>query len=293
MSGKPFDVSIKDLVELAPLAWAEWLYPGPMTGAAFVDADLSTVTAAADKVLRVNRTRGDLLVNLEAESGHAGDAPDKALFYSSLLRRRHGLPVRSVVLLMRPEANATDVTGRLELRENPEDGEPYLVFRYHVVRVWQQPLETILSGPVGLLPLAPLTDEAAGGLQATVERVVARPEAETPPGVAGKMVEAAFILMGLRYTVEVIRGVVERSALVRDSGILKDNNFVKYLLAEGEERGVARGIRESIVRFGQDALGPAGPETVRALEAIADIDRLRTLADRLRKVSTWDELLAE
>jgi hypothetical protein len=106
------------------------------------------------------------------------------------------------------------------------------------------------------------------------------------------MVDAALIMMGLRYTRDVIRGVVERSAIMRESGILKDNGFVEYLLEEGEARGELRGIREMIVQFGQDRLGPAGPETVRALEAITDIGRLRTLASRLRTVSTWDELLA-
>jgi hypothetical protein len=285
MSGKPFDGSMKDLVELAPLAWAQWLCPGPITGATMEDADLSTVTAAADKVLRVRRPGGDLLVNLEAESGHAGGAPEKALFYSGLLHHRHELPVRSVILL-RPEANATNVTGQLELRENETDPEPYLVFRYRVVRLWQEPLGPLLSGPTALLPLAPLTDEAAGSLEATVGRVVARLEAETPPETAGKMEEAVYVLLGLRYSFDVVRRIMERNAR------MKESSFVQGLLAEGAERGAAEFARETIIQLGQDRLGLPGPETRRTLEAITDLGRLRSMIGRLRGVSSWDELLA-
>jgi hypothetical protein len=282
MSGKPFDGSVKDLVELAPRAWAEWLCPGPISEAVMVDAELSTVTAAADKVLRVRRPAGDLLVNIAAESGHAGGAPEQSLFYSSLLRHRHGLPVRSVILLLRREANATNLTGRLELRENDTDEEPYLVFRYRVVRLWQEPLGPLLSGPVWLLPVAPLTDEAAGSLEATVERVVARLEAETPPDVAGKMEEAIYVLMGLRYPYDIISRIAERNARMRES------SYVQGLLADGE----VKALRETIIRQGRRKFGEPPATTLRTIGAITDLDRLRALTDRILDVSTWDELLA-
>ena len=46
------------------------------------------------------------------------------------------MPVHSVIVLLRPTANATDLTGILEVPG--ADGRPYLTFRYTVVRVWQE-----------------------------------------------------------------------------------------------------------------------------------------------------------
>src|SRR3954470_16603930 len=135
MSGKPFDATLKDLVESDPAAWAARFCRGPVLDASLVDADASTVTAAADKVLRVRQAGGESIVNVEFETRHAADVPDRLLLYSTILSHRHELPVRSVMLLMRPEANATVVTGLLEKRQEGE-AEPYLVFRYQVIRLW-------------------------------------------------------------------------------------------------------------------------------------------------------------
>ena len=53
MAGKPFDASLKDIIEEYARAWAEQFTPGPILDVAVIDADVSTVTAAADKVIRV------------------------------------------------------------------------------------------------------------------------------------------------------------------------------------------------------------------------------------------------
>ena len=61
------------------------------------------------------------------------------------------------------------MTGIVELRHTPPE-LPYHTFRYEVVRLWQQPLAPLLGGPVGLLPLAPLTDEAEADLPGVVDQ---------------------------------------------------------------------------------------------------------------------------
>src|SRR5262249_18522931 len=155
---------------------------------------------------------------VEAESGFAAEAPEKMLGYSVLLRRRHGLPVRSVLLLLRPEANATNLDGVLSLYDPEEqalaakqnrDPRPYLIFRYEVVRLWLEPLAPLLGGPLGLLPLAALTDEAARDLPAAVKRITGRLRQEAPGEEAAKLETATFVLLGLRYDDAVIRGLFE------------------------------------------------------------------------------------
>ncbi|MBY0230945.1 MAG: hypothetical protein K2W96_16790, partial [Gemmataceae bacterium] len=199
MSATPFDDTFKHLVELDPAAWAAWAMGRPVAEASVMDSDLATVAARADKVIRLPREGlPDLLIDIEAESSHAAEAPPKQHAYSTLLTRKHGLPVRSVLLLLRPEANATAATGEWEVRENPDDPDevPYLVFRYRVVRLWEEPLAPLLEGAAALVPLAPLTDAARTDLQGTVKRAVERLRAETPPDESSRMMSAMAVMLG-------------------------------------------------------------------------------------------------
>ncbi len=284
MSSRPFDDTFKDMLELSPAGWAERFLGGPVTSAECIDADVATVSAAADKVLRVSHGRGRLLLDLEARSGHAGDAPAQAHVYSTLLTKRHDLPVRSVLILLRPEANATGLTGVMERREHPEDAEPYIVFRYRVVRLWQEPLSPFLSGPVAMLPFAPLTDEGAADLEGTVGRVVRRIRAETAPEAAGRMEAATFVLLGLRHEADVIQ------TLFKGVQEMEESTTYQLIIRKGE----ARSLRETILRLGAQKFKAAAPEGTRvAIEAIADLERLRRLTDRILTADSWDDLLAE
>ena len=107
MAGKPFDASLKDMIEENPRAWAELFMPGPILDATVIDADVSTVTAASDKVIRVRLADGDCLMDLEAQSSYDAAKPGMMLLYSVILNHRHHLPVRSIIVLLRSEANAT------------------------------------------------------------------------------------------------------------------------------------------------------------------------------------------
>src|SRR5205823_5585325 len=111
---QPFDATTKDLVETHPEDWLEYL--GLRRAAVeVVDADVSTVTAAADKVLRVLEP-DPWLMHLELQASRDRELPDRKLLYSVLLEHRHGLPVESTVVLLRPEAEGPELTGFLERR---------------------------------------------------------------------------------------------------------------------------------------------------------------------------------
>jgi hypothetical protein len=72
---------------------------------------VSTVTAASDKVLRVEDDAGVRLIVLEPLTYHDGAAPRRPHLYATVLHSRHELPVRAVLLLVRREAKATALTG--------------------------------------------------------------------------------------------------------------------------------------------------------------------------------------
>jgi predicted transposase YdaD len=110
MSTKPFDATLKELIEGAAAAMPQLLGPWPFRRVELIDADLSTIVAAADKVLYVYGDTYDWLLHVEAQSSHELDLPDRLHEYNTLLRRRHKLLVRSVVLLLRREASASNLS---------------------------------------------------------------------------------------------------------------------------------------------------------------------------------------
>jgi hypothetical protein len=135
MTVKPYDPTLKALVEIEPESWPA-LLGRPRGPTEVIDADIATVSGAADKVLRVGAAVPYLL-HLEFVAGHdAAELPAKLVVRNGLLDERHGLRVRSSVVVLRPEADSPRLTGVHE-RSFPDEEEPYLTFRYKVLRVWQ------------------------------------------------------------------------------------------------------------------------------------------------------------
>ena len=281
MGGMPFDASLKDLIEEYARAWAERFYPGPVLDAEGIDADVSTVTAASDKVIRVRSPSGDCLLDIEVQSSYDAGLPRRLLLYSDLLNYRHELPVRSVVVILRREANAGTMTGVVELRHAPGD-VPYHTFRHEVVRLWRQPLPPLLAGPVGLLPLAPLTDEAEADLPGVVDRVVRRIRAETTREEAAKMEVRTFILMGMRYEREFVEHLFQ--------GVPEMEESSTYQLIE--ERGERKALIRTLLRLGRKKIGEPDAATIASIERLTDVDRVQALTERILDVTTWQELLA-
>jgi predicted transposase YdaD len=276
---KPFDAATKHLIEAQPGDWME--YVGLARAAVdVVDADLSTITADADKVLRV---RADLpwLVHLELQSSYERDLGERTLQYSVLLRRRHGLSVRSIVVLLRPEADGPQMTGAVQ--HSTPDGDCYLQFQYRIVRAWQKPVEDVLAGGLGALPMAPLASVTPELLPGVIRRMEERIQREASPNEAGLLWTATYVLMGLRYS----RAVA--AVLLQGVRAMKESVTYQAIVEEGR---IAEG-QAMLLRIGNQRFGAPSPETRAALEGITSIERLETLADRLLHVESWDELLAE
>src|SRR5277367_1770830 len=100
-----YDASTKYLVQAR---LADWLPLGGRTTTApveIIDADLSTVTAAADRVLRVHEEPAWLL-HVELQSSRDPEFLPNLPVYNTLLARRHGALVRTVVVLLRRSADS-------------------------------------------------------------------------------------------------------------------------------------------------------------------------------------------
>src|SRR5205823_2654034 len=123
--------------------------PGPVTT---VNVDLSTVTAATDVVFAL----GDppvSYVTLDFQSGRDPGLSRRVLVYNVLLHQRVHRPVHSVVVLLRRAADDPNLDGTFRYEAQP--GRGGLDFRFEVVRLWERPVDELLQGAVGTLPLAP------------------------------------------------------------------------------------------------------------------------------------------
>ncbi|WP_309694169.1 hypothetical protein [Armatimonas sp.] len=79
---KPFDASTKFLIELFPEDWLRFLQR-PVGPTELVDADLSTVTAAGDRILRVN-TVPPYALHMEFQAGPDPELAERTWEYNVL-----------------------------------------------------------------------------------------------------------------------------------------------------------------------------------------------------------------
>jgi predicted transposase YdaD len=280
----PYDATSKELIETDPAGWVTFLGCAvPPSAVRLVDAELSTVTTDTDKVIRVDEPDRWLL-HLDIQSGADWEIERRLLRYNALLHHRHGLPVASVVVLLRKKAQMAWLTGELVVA--PPVG-PAWQFRYEIVRVWERPVRDFLTGPLGLVPLAPLADVPEPTLPAVIGEMRTRIDGQPDRPLAAKLWAATYLLMGLRFDQALIDNVL--------SGVMQMEESVTYqaILRRGREEGRTEGLRESILAQGEEKFGPPSAEQVAALVAITDAARLHTISKKLLHASTWDELLTE
>src|SRR5687768_4702170 len=108
---KPFDATTKELLESDPAGWVTFLgHPTDARDANLIDADVSTVTSDADKVIRV-ATPSPWLLHIELQASRDDSLPWRLLQYNAILQQRHRVPVATTVVLLRAAANASNLTG--------------------------------------------------------------------------------------------------------------------------------------------------------------------------------------
>jgi hypothetical protein len=289
----PSDNALKHLTELSP---QDWVVRGGWTPApaVLIDADIATISGAADKVIRVSG-QPEWLLAVDFQSGHdtVAKLPD-LLLYNSALHKRHALRVRSLLVLLHRGADSPRLTGFYE-RGFPD--EPFdVALRYRTVRVWEVPAQQWLSGGLGVVPLAPLGDVLPGDLPAVIAQMKRRLD-PTPSRERAQLWSATYILMGLRYERALIqrllRGVVTMKESVTYQAILEEGEAIGE--ARGEAKGKAAGkaeeARRILLLLGCDQFGEPAANVRAALDALADVNRLEELTVRLKHAASWQELL--
>jgi predicted transposase YdaD len=291
---KPFDVASKDLVELRPEDWVRFLgFVG--SNISVVNADLATVTTDADRVIRVKKPKPYLL-HIEFQAGRDSSLVARTLRYNVLLRVKYKVGVESVVVLLRRQADAPDITGNLAFSpsgvENAGERDPSLTFRYGVLRVWEIPVEAILNGPVATLPLAPVAKVTRKRLPQVIRQMETRLQQE-PRELANRVLAASYILSGLRYSEEfatlLFAGVKQMKESTTYQAILREGR--EEGREEGKEQGQRENAREVLLRLGTLACG-APTEAQRKQVNTASFEQLDNWTNRVLQAKSWDEILA-
>ncbi|HZW34245.1 MAG TPA: hypothetical protein VFF52_26215 [Isosphaeraceae bacterium] len=277
------DVSAKELVWDGPAAWVDRFgigLPGPVT---VIDSDITTLTAAADKVLRVDGPE-PYLVDLEPHSYHDTGLARTLWYRQVALDYRHNLPVLTVLVLLCKEANSPSLTGTYE-RQLP-DGWETNRYNYRVVRLWQEDPDPYLTGGVNLVPLAPLTNVAEETLPDLMRRMAERINLEPAPR-AEKLWIAASFLMALRYEPVFVKQLVEGVYNMRES------KMYQFILGEGRDEGRVGEAQRMLLMLGEARFGEPDEATRGTVEAIHDVERLERMTKRVLDTSIhdWNGLL--
>ena len=270
---KPFDATLKELIRAYPADWLAQLGVPITEPPEVLSADLSTVTAAADTLIRV----GDRVVHIDVESGPDDSLARRMLLYNVLAHHHTGLPVHTVAVLLRSKARGANLTDRLAYEG--------LTFRFDLVRIWETPADVLLRGGVGLLPLAVLGKPAAGlsrqeALPSQIERITDRVEREAK-GDRDTLMAATFILASIHVAPAAAREVINHVLN------MKDLPGYQFLVKESE----IEGARALLLKQGEAKFGKPTDKQEAKLKAIQDSDRLERIAVKMLSAKSWDGLL--
>ena len=283
MEHRRLDVSTKELIWEGPAAWVERFGVGPPGPVSVIESEIATLTASADKVLKVDGPIPYLL-NLEPHAYHDINLPRTLWYRQVALDYKHKLPVLTVLILLRKAADSPGLTGSYE-RHLP-DGSLVNRYNYRVVRLWQEDPDLYLTGGVNLVPLAPLTKVTKAALRGLVRRMDRRINAEPKPR-ADKLWAATYVLMGWRYD--------EKLATESLKGVWNMHESPTYqaILREGRNEGRVVEAQRLLMLLGGNRFGEPDEATRGAVEAIHDVNRLEALSLRIFDVDVrdWDELL--
>ncbi|MHB1424633.1 MAG: RpnC/YadD family protein [Gemmataceae bacterium] len=276
----PFDATLKDLVRNHPADWLAILAEPATEPIRLLTPDLSTVSAYADIVFRI----GEHILHVDFQSGADAHLPRRVLVYNALLYEQYGLPVHSIVILLHPRADRSDLTGTVNYEGRP--GRGGLTFQFEILRLWEVPVNVLLQSGLGTLPLAPLgrlpegaaPEEAFPGV---IDRLRERIHSEAPPSEVAKLLTAAFLLTGLRW---------DRNRAFQwfqgESAMMESDTYL-YILEQGE----AKAARKILLLQGRERFGEEDENVRAVLEGTTDLERLERMSVRLLEVSSWQELL--
>jgi predicted transposase YdaD len=280
---KPFDATLKDLAGIDPGQFLADIDAPQALPVCLLNVDLSTVTASADIVFGLGDPLQEI-IHVDAQAGPDAYKHLDVMAYNALLHRQYRVPVHSILLLLRRQAQHSSQTGTVQYAARPPRGK--MDFGYEIMRLWEKPVESLLASGLISLPLAPLCRlpekmSLEEGMRWVLTQVVERLHREGTPELFQRLLTATFILGGLRLDRHHVLSILQGVRAMRES------DTYQYILDEGR----AEGLQRAVLHLGRKKLGEPDETYRRALMKLTNLDHLDRLIDRVGEVTTWQELL--
>jgi hypothetical protein len=213
----PFDATLKDILGQNANDLRKVFSLPAIEPTHVLNVDRSTISAATDVALGFGEPLNEI-VDLNLQSGPDADVASRLHLYNAALHFTFTVPVRSILVLLRPKADSPSLTGKLSYAR----GGLRVSFEYALVRHWKQPVELFLGGGPGLLPLATLCQLPGGMAKIDALRYVVRQidrRLATLPNHASavRLMTAEFVMAGLRLPKESLRHVFDGVKIMHET----------------------------------------------------------------------------
>jgi predicted transposase/invertase (TIGR01784 family) len=266
-----FDNLCKLLAEKHPVRFASWVLGQPIESAEVLKSELSIEPIRADSVILLKLQSQILHLEFQVRLDSEPPLPLRMLDYWVRLYRLYRLPIRQVVVLLRPPAEGTVIESAFILGTTRHE--------YQILCMWEQD-PSIFLADIALLPLAILaaTQSPEQLLNQVAQRV------STIESTQQRREASAYVqlLAGLRFDKSLIRQVF-REDIMRESVIYQE------IQQEGEERGILKGEQTVILRQLARRVGEVSPELQSQIQSLS-LYQLEALADALLDFSTLADL---
>ncbi|MGL4462127.1 MAG: hypothetical protein ACRC1K_08230, partial [Planctomycetia bacterium] len=284
-----FDATLKSIVAERPGDFAPFFGLPTNEPAAAANVDLSILTAATDVALSFGKPI-HTVYDLNFQSGPDPTLPPRLLLYNVLLYQRHGVPVRTKLMLLRKKADHPYLTGNLTYGE----GRHRVEFNYEVLRLWQQSVDAYLNGGLAALPLAVLCKLPEGrrlpqALREVVRAIEKRLGKEASHAEALRLLKAAGTLALMRVPKSKMEAIFEGVGLM--SQLAAYDEAILEGVVKGKIEGKIEGMRDVLLLLGGRRFGQADDAVRSELTSIHDLDRLDRLTGALLTAGSWRELL--
>lgn len=256
------------------------------------------ITLDADFVLGVGQPRR-AAIDISFQVSWDADTLVRVFAYNALLYRHLNVPVHSVILQLRSRRNDLRLQDGIRYSVFPELGEMY--FRPEVINLWEQPLEPMLTGGLGLLPLAPLCRMPEGMTreQALPEilRINERLIAEAPPELNDTLWNSTYTLTGVYLDRQDVLPLFDRYRIMRESmtyqATLEEGRVEGRVegYALGEANGRLDERRQALLLLGKVRLGEPDKLLVDAILGIDDLERLQRMRDASIDAVSWNQII--
>jgi hypothetical protein len=117
----PFDVTLKELVRDFLPDYEQQFDLSEFAPLRPLNVDLTTMSAATDVTL-AHGDPPEEIVDINFQAGPDAKVPSRVLMYNGILHHRYQVPVHSILVLLRPEANLAAITGKVRYQTRRRKG---------------------------------------------------------------------------------------------------------------------------------------------------------------------------